>query len=176
MTTADVESKKRKRKHKTKKSEDNDVLESHSNGAKTTEKPHKKAKNVPTPGLEVKEGTTELSAVESGNEDDQNEAILHRELQQLAMEARVAKMQHAEEFAKEGHIQVNGEALNATDLPSGISMPTMDNPKLFSELKLSSRTMEAIGSMGFETMTEIQQKTIPPLLRYKFRFTRLIYC
>jgi ATP-dependent RNA helicase DDX18/HAS1 len=32
-------------------------------------------------------------------------------------------------------------------------------------LKLSDRTMEAIKSMGFETMTEIQQKTIPPLLR-----------
>jgi superfamily II DNA/RNA helicase len=25
--------------------------------------------------------------------------------------------------------------------------------------------MEAITAMGFETMTEIQQKTIPPLLR-----------
>ena len=57
----------------------------------------------------------------------------------------------------------NAEALG--ELPSGISMPSMENPKLFSELNLSDRTMEAIKTMGFETMTEIQQKTIPPLLR-----------
>ena len=168
MTTADVETKKRKRKHKTKRSEENDVLETHDDGAKSTEKPHKKAKKVQTPDLEVKDGTAELSPIGSENEDAQDEATLHRELQQLAMEARVAKMQHAEEFAKNGHSKVNGGALNVIDLPSGTSMPIMDSPKLFSELKLSSRTMEAIGSMGFETMTEIQQKTIPPLLRYNF--------
>lgn len=34
----------------------------------------------------------------------------------------------------------------------------------FSELNLSEKTMKGIQDMGFETMTEIQQRTIPPLL------------
>ncbi len=83
------------------------------------------------------------------------------------MEAEVAKIDDDEESEAEEHNEANGEALSGTDLPSGTSMPIMDNPKTFTDLKLSSRTMEAIQGMGFEAMTEIQQKTIPPLLRYK---------
>ena len=37
----------------------------------------------------------------------------------------------------------------------------------FSDLNLSEKTMQAIGEMGFEHMTEIQQKAIPPLLAGK---------
>lgn len=52
-------------------------------------------------------------------------------------------------------------------------LPTMDNVRLpqtegelqkFTELNLSEKTMKGIQDMGFETMTEIQQRTIPPLL------------
>lgn len=60
----------------------------------------------------------------------------------------------------------NEDAANS-DIPSAVtlSLPaTGDDPKKFTDLKLSSKTMQAISDMGFETMTEIQQRGIPPLL------------
>ena len=45
------------------------------------------------------------------------------------------------------------------------SLPgTESRPQKFSELNLSERTMKAISEMPFDTMTEIQQRGIPPLL------------
>ncbi|KAI1004581.1 ATP-dependent RNA helicase [Podosphaera aphanis] len=46
-----------------------------------------------------------------------------------------------------------------------LSLPN-SNPQAqkFSELNLSEKTMKAIADMNFETMTEIQQRGIPPLL------------
>ena len=62
------------------------------------------------------------------------------------------------------------EEREISNLPptSNLSLPSTGNdPKLFSELKLSDKTMQAINEMGFETMTEIQQRGIPPLLAGK---------
>lgn len=56
------------------------------------------------------------------------------------------------------------------DIPSAssLSLPsTGSDPKHFSDLNLSSKTMQAIDEMKFETMTEIQQRGIPPLLAGK---------
>ena len=53
------------------------------------------------------------------------------------------------------------------DIPSasGLSLPaTEDTPTLFSELKLSPGLQKAIDEMGFKTLTEVQSRTIPPLL------------
>jgi len=48
---------------------------------------------------------------------------------------------------------------------STLSLPTGGIQALkFSELNLSEKTMRAIADMKFETMTEIQQRGIPPLL------------
>lgn len=48
---------------------------------------------------------------------------------------------------------------------SSLSLPSTGiDPKRFSDLSLSSKTMQAIDDMKFETMTEIQQRGIPPLL------------
>lgn len=45
------------------------------------------------------------------------------------------------------------------------SLPGADaRPQKFSELNLSEKTMKAIAEMKFETMTEIQQRGIPPLM------------
>jgi ATP-dependent RNA helicase DDX18/HAS1 len=47
-------------------------------------------------------------------------------------------------------------------------LPTLDDEaKEFKQLNLSDRTMKAITGMGFEIMTEIQQRSIPPLLAGK---------
>ncbi|KAL5001919.1 ATP-dependent RNA helicase has1 [Aspergillus recurvatus] len=56
---------------------------------------------------------------------------------------------------------------NIPDLPSvdALSLPQPDGgPKKFTELGVSEKTLQGIKEMGFETMTEIQQRTIPPLL------------
>lgn len=67
----------------------------------------------------------------------------------------------------EGEESADDEKTAGADLPSidTVRLPTTDSePKKFSELNLSEKTMKAIQDMGFETMTEIQQRTIGPLL------------
>lgn len=62
----------------------------------------------------------------------------------------------------------NAEQENLADLPSAneVSLPQTGGslPVKFTDLTLSEKTMEAIKEMGFETMTEIQQRAIPPLM------------
>ena len=49
--------------------------------------------------------------------------------------------------------------------PTNLSMPaTGPDPIKFGDLELNEKTMRAISGMGFETMTEIQRRGIPPLL------------
>ncbi|KAE8348469.1 ATP-dependent RNA helicase has1 [Aspergillus coremiiformis] len=67
-----------------------------------------------------------------------------------------------EESDAEGSPDANG-----ADLPSAdtIRLPQPDGePVKFTELGLSEKTMKGIEGMGFETMTEVQRRTIPPLL------------
>ncbi|KAH9878249.1 ATP-dependent RNA helicase [Plenodomus biglobosus] len=171
MTTAEMDSKKRKRKHKSKKGDEIAESVAQSNGAAKPEKPRKKSKKEHTPEPEVED--VEAVAPEEGADSDaeEDEAQVNTELKQIAAKARSANADandEADEEADGRHISgANGEALGQTDLISGTSMPSMENPTKFSELNLSDRTMEAIKTMGFETMTEIQQKTIPPLLSGK---------
>ena len=57
--------------------------------------------------------------------------------------------------------------LEAPIIPSTstLSLPsTGPDPQNFSDLNLSSKTMQAIDEMKFETMTEIQKRGIPPLM------------
>ena len=81
---------------------------------------------------------------ENLNEDDSNnEEEINTELKQIAA------------------------AASESDLPTEVnpSLPAIvDAPKTFKELELSEKTMKAIDGMKFETMTEIQQRGIPPLL------------
>ncbi|KAH7383793.1 kinase-like domain-containing protein [Pyrenochaeta sp. MPI-SDFR-AT-0127] len=167
---ATIDTEKRKRKHKSKKGEDAAAPEVQSNGAAPVEKPRKKSKKEHTPEPEVEDiivdGSEDgVDVAAEGNEE--NEAQLNAELKTIAAKAKVAKVNEDEDSEDDHGSGANGEALGQQDLISGTSMPSMDNPTLFSELKLSDRTMEAIKTMGFETMTEIQQKTIPPLLSGK---------
>lgn len=163
MGAQEIEAKKRKRKHSSKKTEESVAPKAPSNGVEKADKPRKKAKKEHTPEPEVEDDVAEVEEVaeEEESEGDGAEAQLNAELKQIAAKAaKKSKKADAEDSGDE-----EGESANPNDLPLGTSMPTVEDPKLFSELKLSDRTMEAIKGMGFETMTEIQQKTIPPLLR-----------
>lgn len=56
------------------------------------------------------------------------------------------------------------------DLPSAgpVTLPSLgDEPTHFKQLNVSEKTMKAIEGMGFETMTEIQRRAIPPLMAGK---------
>jgi ATP-dependent RNA helicase DDX18/HAS1 len=165
MTATEIDSKKRKRKHnKTKKGEEAEPVKAHSNGVAAVEKPRKKSKKEHTPEPEVEDAIAEASENGVESEVEEDEEQLNKELKQIAAKAKLAKVnQDEEESEDEQDAAVSGA--NAVDLPSGTSIPTVDDPTRFDELKLSDRTMEAIKTMGFENMTEIQRKAIPPLLR-----------
>jgi ATP-dependent RNA helicase DDX18/HAS1 len=156
MTAADMESSKRKRKHSKKAA----VPEAPTNGAAPVEKARKKVKKQHTPEPEP-EVEAENAVAEASAESEEDESALNEELKSIVADAKAAKEDKDEDEDEE---QAQPTGANAEDLPSGTSMP-MEGPKLFSDLNLSERTMNAIKAMGFENMTEIQQKTIPPLLR-----------
>ncbi|CAI7567700.1 unnamed protein product [Penicillium glandicola] len=69
--------------------------------------------------------------------------------------------------AEEGSDAEDIEAVNGTDLPTmeDVRLPQTEGElQKFTELNLSEKTMKGIEDMGFTTMTEIQQRTVPPLL------------
>ena len=69
------------------------------------------------------------------------------------------------EEAKEMNEDESMEEDTTLPLTAALSLPsTGPDPKKFSDLDLSSKTMQAIEDMKFDTMTEIQQRGIPPLL------------
>lgn len=64
--------------------------------------------------------------------------------------------------AVNGTIQITPSDLPTDSIPS---LPGAESqPLKFTDLVLSERTMRAIADLPFETMTEIQQRAIPPLL------------
>lgn len=72
-----------------------------------------------------------------------------------------------DEAAEDRSLVDKDDVVGQPDLPSTstLSLPmTGSNPVKFTDLNLSSKTMQAIDDMNFETMTEIQQRGIPPLL------------
>ncbi|KAF2654418.1 DEAD-domain-containing protein [Lophiostoma macrostomum CBS 122681] len=162
-----AESKKRKRKHKSKKSDE--AAAPATNGAAEPVKPRKKSKKVHTPSPEP-----EVEVENAGDADsisvqgEEEEEALNTELKEIAVKAKVAK---AADQERNGG--ANGEVTNEdgvpADLPVGtiMSLPTVEDPTQFSDLNLSDRTSAAIKEMGFEDMTEIQRRAIPPLMAGK---------
>lgn len=73
----------------------------------------------------------------------------------------------SEDEFEEQEDDADGNGDGAADLPTmdDVRLPQMEGElQKFSQLNLSEKTMKGIQDMGFETMTEIQQRTIPPLL------------
>lgn len=152
VDTAKYITKKRKRKHGSSAR----ATENGENGAETKAKTKStKDKNLKLAKKVVKEEALKKRKVshspsgeESGSEEEEQE-------------------QDAASEEKGAEDESEGEGEKAPELPSmdAVSLPQPDGgPKQFTELNLSEKTLQAIKDMGFETMTEIQQRTIPPLL------------
>lgn len=135
MAKAEKQSKKIKRKH--------DVSDE-------TVKSSKKAEVIDT------EKTKKRKTAKKDEEEDVEEPV-----------EQVEEEQEEEEKGEEKE-QEEGQDIQLEDLPSAnaLSLPQTGEtlPTKFTELNLSERTLEAIKEMGFETMTEIQQRAIPPLM------------
>lgn len=128
-------------------------------------KPKSSAKTATTERVEkpVKRRKTSHTSSEI-EESDEDESADEREVpEDMAEDA--ASSDEQEDFANAR--PNNTSHLASTDLPtdSALSLPGTDSvPKNFTDLNLSEKTMKAIEDMKFSTMTEIQQRGIPPLL------------
>ncbi|PNY28708.1 ATP-dependent RNA helicase HAS1 [Tolypocladium capitatum] len=118
----------------------------------------KKSKNmeIPPPAVEPEEGQDDIESDDDGSSEEEVEGA-----GEFGDEAETA----GEGSADEGSNMED----NAEDLPAdgGLLLPPTTESQTFDELKLSEKTMKAIGEMGFTKMTSIQRSAIPPLLAGK---------
>ncbi|CAA9962649.1 hypothetical protein CFE70_006082 [Pyrenophora teres f. teres 0-1] len=162
MSPAAVESSnKRKRSHKSKK-----VAEVAAPAHNGVEKARKKARKEREAEAVVEEPVVEDAAAEEDSDEEAEEKTAEvdvaEENEDKDDEDEDAEAQDDDGDNDDALAQPSGAA-GSSDLTSGTTMP-MANPTEFAELNLSERTRQAIDGMGFKTMTEIQQKAIPPLL------------
>lgn len=187
---AEIESKKRKRKHHRGSTKvDADTISPAKISAVEVvaasepaqiAKPRKKAKKEHDKIEQDEDEDEEQSEFEE--QDDRNsdsvseaddEEALNTELQNAVKSKAIqANGGDNENTAKNGKPQsrTSKSSKEVADLPADISvsLPSVEaEPQKFSELELSSKTMEAIQGMGFDNMTEIQRRGIPPLLAGK---------
>jgi ATP-dependent RNA helicase DDX18/HAS1 len=138
---------------------------------KKSKKEHKKEKK------QRSEAAAETAQEERKEEVDEEEQV-NGELKDAAAEAEddFEEFESGDEEAEavaddedndDEEPKENVDMGEASDLPSalGVSLPNTDaSPQKFAELNLSERTMKAINDMPYDTMTEIQQRAIPPAL------------
>ena len=179
MAPIAVDSKKRKRKHGSSKSASADrPLTTNGHDSKSKKvvgsvNLHKKSKKEHTPEPEIETSGAEAEDLEDEQEIEEEvnrqlqEEVLARELSRLSNEE---DEDEEEDNDKDGDEEEQSDSNQTTDLPSSteVSLPSAgEDPIKFTELNLSEKTMKAIEGMGFESMTEIQRRGIPPLLAGK---------
>jgi ATP-dependent RNA helicase DDX18/HAS1 len=169
MDSAELQSKKRKRKHGSAKAETEEVVAA-TNGSSPAVETKVKSKHS-------KEGKPSKKAKKRHESDDEEEAFEDEvpvaslsddegeetfEQAASADEDEVAPVGDEEEDDDE-----EGADLAEGPLPGAgeLSLPNAGpQAQKFEELNLSEKTMRALADMKFEKMTEIQQRGIPPLL------------
>ncbi|MCJ1352555.1 MAG: ATP-dependent RNA helicase [Icmadophila ericetorum] len=155
MENSELKSKKRKRKHQS----HTDPSKPNKSGAVKgiVQDEEVETRRLPKKARGVSEDHRENPIANDGGSEEEDERI-------NAASGVVENGVEAEPTATA--IESNGYLENL-DIPleTPLSLPaTGPEPKKFSDLNLSSKTMQAIEDMKFETMTEIQQRGIPPLL------------
>lgn len=158
MASEQMETKKRKRKHKHEHKRDK-LAESEPNGTTLTKAATMDADQVPRKKLKKSHAEKHHKQLEEGIAEDRDE------------EWGGLEEEEQDEQTKEEHIvEAETDADDHVALPTdhALSLPTLsDENTRFDQLGLSEKTMKAIQGMGFETLTEIQRKSIPPLLAGK---------
>jgi ATP-dependent RNA helicase DDX18/HAS1 len=173
MASLDQESRKRKRKHAKDSKATNSPFESTKSAhaleqlPQAAELPRKKSKKSSKSKLPEKvEDEISKPTGDDGFEPnlDTAHAALDATIEDLQIESK--DDEGIEERDREGLPEENTGAA-VEDLPASneVTLPPVDDgPTQFKQLGLSEKSMKAIEGMGFETMTEIQQRAIPPLL------------
>lgn len=165
VDTAKSITKKRKRKHGARPTGDNEEAPK---PVTATSSPSVTAKKASPASKSAAEKSTKKRKVSHSPSDEEDEESADEvEGGDEPEDDNEGSEAEAESETEEPSEAVDGKGYEAADLP------TMDNVRLpqtegelqkFSQLNLSEKTMKGIEDMGFETMTEIQQRTIPPLL------------
>lgn len=160
MENTELKSKKRKRKHGAPGEQDS-IL---------TNAPDSAVNVLPVNGVAESESTVahKKSKKHRHTKEDTKIIDIAQDTHRLEVENTHECVATEQDDHEDSETAPNGADTTVTsDLPStsALSLPATEaDPKTFSDLKLSSKTMRAIQDMKFETMTEIQQRGIPPLL------------
>lgn len=164
METTKEHSKKRKRKHGGSRGEQHPKVRSEET-KKLSKRPKSHSSKDPNSATEVSHKKRKTSHSPLGDEEYDSLEALNGYATQKRVDEDGGDVPEDTEDEDVAEDQNAGEL--ATELPStnAVSLPTVgSDPQKFSELNLSEKSMKAIEEMGFETMTEIQQRGIPPLL------------
>lgn len=161
VDSAKAISKKRKRKHGSRPTADDEEAPQ---AVKDTASSAVTTKNVTLPSKSAADKSAKKRKVSDSPSDEDNEESAD-EVEELDEEEDDNEGSEVEAENSPG--VVNGDNDEAADLPTmdDVRLPQMEGElQQFTQLNLSEKTMKGIQEMGFETMTEIQQRTIPPLL------------
>lgn len=161
-----MQSKKRKRKHGVSNANSGEVSIEANISATTTEKEVKSKPSKSEKVEKAEKAQKKAKKVHLAEVDE--EEVIESEVPGEVLEEEEANSEQDEPAASHGEVEeMDGGDLAEGPLPGAgtLSLPNTGVPvQKFSELHLSANTMKAIAGMGFENMTEIQQRGIPPLL------------
>lgn len=161
VDTAKTITKKRKRKHAARGGADDEEV---AKPVKAQSSPAVKEKKAAASVKPASDKSTKKRKVDHSSSADEGSDSEAEEVE-VAEEAEDSDdVKENSDDDKDNVEEVNGKN---EDLPGmdQVRLPQIEGElKKFTELNLSEKTMKGIQDMGFETMTEIQQRTIPPLL------------
>lgn len=160
MENSEIKSKKRKRKH----------VPSANTPTALADRPNGPANSLPPENYLEQPKTLQTDPPKKRKKEKiPNDKLRAQDSEQEGAEEESKNAVEAKSPAEEpATIAANGveEALDPR-LPStpSLTFPSAGSePQRFADLNLSTKTMQAIEEMKFETMTEIQQRGIPPLM------------
>ncbi|KAJ6014524.1 ATP-dependent RNA helicase has1 [Penicillium herquei] len=145
--------KKRKRKHSSKPTANGEDAPKPVEAKPSPAKSSKKAAPSPKPAADK---SIKKRKVSHSSSDDEESADEVEDVEEQAEEDE--DVEEVEESEEKDDDSANLPSMGDVHLPNEVQL------QKFTELNLSDKTMKAIGEMGFENMTTIQQKSIPALL------------
>ncbi|MCJ1323079.1 ATP-dependent RNA helicase ddx18 [Xylographa vitiligo] len=165
MDNVELKSKKRKRKHHVLSEEHTVLLPANGNGVVAD------FSHNTSPNSSAKENKRKKLQDENGPDEAQTSPPPQEKSSSVNGATPIEDSEVSSEAEEDG--QPIGDTNEVLDKLDSVDLPTVSTlalpstgpaPQRFSDLNLSSKTMQAIEDMKFQTMTEIQQRGIPPLM------------